>query len=238
MTPWLLHDGLTPNAARGGLMVPLFAATLHGAGLPVPEGGAVAFLRAFTEVLDDAGVQVVTGTAVTSVLVDDGRAVGVVAGGRRLGAGRAVLASVTPAALLGELLPPTASSATVRADAAGYRTGRGAMQTHLALRTPLRWAEQRQQEVPLVHVTQGSSSTGIACAQALAGLLPANPTIVVGRQEVLGSDPGAGRRRSVVAATPGGPARSARGRGGPARYVRQLDAGTGRWICRKSARTY
>jgi phytoene dehydrogenase-like protein len=37
----------------------------------------------------------------------------------------------------------------------------------------------------LVHVSNGSGSTGIACAQAEAGLLPSSPTVVVGQQCLL-----------------------------------------------------
>ena len=36
--PWLLHAGLSPDHAGGGLMTPLFAGILHGFGLPVVAG--------------------------------------------------------------------------------------------------------------------------------------------------------------------------------------------------------
>jgi phytoene dehydrogenase-like protein len=39
--------------------------------------------------------------------------------------------------------------------------------------------------VPLVHLSDGSASTAIACAEAEAGLLPRRPTVVVGQQHVL-----------------------------------------------------
>jgi phytoene dehydrogenase-like protein len=50
--PWLLHAGLSPDNAAGGLMTPLFAATLHGAGLPVVAGGAGRFIAAFHSLSD------------------------------------------------------------------------------------------------------------------------------------------------------------------------------------------
>lgn len=59
------------------------------------------------------------------------------------------------------------------------------MQVHLALDKPLRWSESSLDPVPLVHVSDGAGSTGIACAQAEAGLLPAKPTIVVSQQTLL-----------------------------------------------------
>ncbi|MPV89114.1 phytoene desaturase family protein [Georgenia ruanii] len=192
--PWLLHAGLSPDSASGGFMLPVFAASTHLAGLPVVEGGAGNFVAAFEGLLAELGVRVVTGTSVEQILVRGGRAVGVSAGGRRIPARRAVLASVSPQALYGQLLGPAASPRH-RAAAASYRPGRAAMHVHVTLDRPLAWTDERLADVPLVHVSDGSASTGIACAEAEAGLLPRRPTVVVGRQHLLDHSrvpPGAG----------------------------------------------
>lgn len=183
--PWLLHAGLSPDSASGGFMIPVLAATLHGFGLPVVRGGAGRFVEAFRSLLVSRGVQIRTGAAVERIVVEQGRAVGVVVEGRTLRAGRAVLASVTPNALYGNLLPPGSVSDAVSRAARQFRYGRGEMQIHVALSAPLQWRDERLTEVPLVHVSDGSASTGIACAEAEAGLLPARPTVVVGQQYVL-----------------------------------------------------
>lgn len=183
--PWLLHAGLSPDSASGGLMVPLFAATLHGAGLPVVRGGAGNLVRAFGGLLAERGVDVRTGVEAERIVVVGGRAVAVEAGGRRIPAARAVLASVSPAALYSRLLPDAATRAPLRAEAARYRPGRAAMQVHVALDRPLDWTDGVLAQVPLVHLSDGSASTGIACAEAEAGLLPRRPTVVVGQQYVL-----------------------------------------------------
>jgi phytoene dehydrogenase-like protein len=96
---------------------------------------------------------------------------------------RTVLANVSPQALYSRLLrrPP----AGLAEAAARYQNGRGAMQIHLALSKPVQWLDPRLDSVPLIHLSNGSDSTGIACAQAEAGLLPAEPTVVVGQQCVL-----------------------------------------------------
>ncbi|MEJ8279921.1 phytoene desaturase family protein [Pseudonocardia spirodelae] len=183
--PWLLHAGLAPDSASGGLMVPVLAATMHGAGLPVATGGAGNFLTAWERLLDELGVAVHTGRRVERVTVASGRATGVAGDGFALHARRAVLASVTPPALYGSLLPPGAVPAPVADAAARYRPGRAAMQIHVTLSGPVPWADARLGAVPLVHVADGSSSTAIACAEAEAGLLPRRPTVVVGQQHVL-----------------------------------------------------
>ncbi|NGO46394.1 phytoene desaturase family protein [Streptomyces ureilyticus] len=188
--PWLLHAGLSPDHASGGLMVPILAATIHGFGLPVVEGGAGRFVDAFRALLTESQVDIRTGCSVERVVLNaDGRAIGVVCGGETLRARRAVLASVTPSALYTELLPSAARvSPTVRAQAAQFRHGRSAMQIHVALSSPLAWNDERLATVPLLHLSDGSASTAIACAEADAGLLPRRPTVVVGQQHVL--DPG------------------------------------------------
>jgi len=192
--PWLLHAGLSPDHASGGVMLPVFAASLHAFGTPVPVGGAAGLLTAFRGLFDELGVQVHTGTPAESVVVDAGRAIGVVSGSRRIEARRAVLASVTPTALYGSLLPRAVSPPGLRKQAAAYRYGRAAMQIHVALASPPRWHDSRLGSAPIVHLSDGSASTAIACAEAEAGLLPRRPTVVVGQQFTLdpsGVPPGA-----------------------------------------------
>jgi phytoene dehydrogenase-like protein len=183
--PWLLHAGLAPDSASGGLMLPIFAATLHAAGMPVVVGGAGNFVTAWERLLAERGVTVHTGRRVDRVLLQDGAAAGVAGQGFSLAAERAVLASVTPGALYGSLLPASAVPAAVADEAARFRPGRAAMQLHVALSGPMPWRDPALAAVPLVHLSDGSSSTAIACAEAEAGLLPRRPTVVVGQQHLL-----------------------------------------------------
>lgn len=182
-SPWLLHAGLAPDHASGGLMLPVMAFTMHAIGLPVVEGGASNFVAAFERLLAERGVDLVLGAPADVIETSAGRATAVRVGERRLAAERAVLASTATPRLYGDLLPhpgPHGSAAIRR-----HRPGRAAMQVHLALDGPVPWTDGRLRAIPLVHVSNGSDSTGIACAQAEAGLLPAEPTVVVGQQSVL-----------------------------------------------------
>jgi len=183
--PWLLHAGLSPDHASGGFLLPVFAAHLHAAGAPVVAGGSGRLVDAFRELLESLGVEIVTGVTVDGIVLQDGRAVGVTAGGETLLGESAVLASVTPTALYGRLLPPGAVDRQIAVEAGRFRYGRAAMQVHVALDRPLSWAREELAGTPLVHLSDGSGSTGIACAEADAGLLPAAPTVVVGQQHVL-----------------------------------------------------
>jgi phytoene dehydrogenase-like protein len=183
--PWLLHAGLGPDSATGGMMFAIMALSMHGFGLPVVKGGAGNFVQAFRRVLEANGVEIATGTSVERIIVEGGRATGVETSSGRIRARRAVLAGTTPGALFRDLLPAVAVPTRTRSEAARYRYGRAAMQLHLALDAPLTFTDDRLNEAPLVHVSDGSGSTGIACAQAEAGLLPSAPTVVIGRQHLL-----------------------------------------------------
>lgn len=186
--PWLLHNGLTPDSALGGFLTPVFAASTHAGGLPVVEGGAARFLDAWEALLAELGVTVVTGAEVERILVGGSRprATGVqVCGGARYRADEAVLASVSPGALYQRLLPADVVTPARARGAEQYRAGRAAMQIHVSLDAPMTWSDPALDEVPLVHVSDGSTTGAIACAEAQAGLLPRTPTVVVGRQHVL-----------------------------------------------------
>jgi phytoene dehydrogenase-like protein len=180
--PWLLHAGLGPDQATGGVMLPVMALSMHGHGLPVVKGGASNFVAAFESLLRDKGVRILLDTEVDEVLVESNRVVGLTTSRGQIRTST-VLANVSPQALYSRLVRQ-APDGPAKA-AARYQNGRGAMQIHLALDKPVEWQDARLNTVPLVHLSNGADSTGIACAQAEAGLLPAEPTVVVGQQCVL-----------------------------------------------------
>lgn len=183
-TPWLLHSGLGPDHATGGLMVPVFAGAMHQFGLPIVTGGVGNFLSAFEQLLRDSGVEIRVGEEVEEIILSGNQVTGVRTSSGTISADT-VLAGVSPSALYDRLLGASQSVAQQRQGAASYRAGRAAMQLHLALDRPVRWNDSALNDVPLVHLSNGASSTGIACAQAEAGLLPNEPTVVVGQQSVL-----------------------------------------------------
>jgi phytoene dehydrogenase-like protein len=186
LAPWSLHTGLTPDDAGGGFMLPMIAATLHMVGTPVVKGGAANFVRACEGLIAEHGGRVRTGAEVERILVRNGRAVGVVAGGEEIGARRAVIANVTPNQLYGRLLDSGSAPDDAIAQGRAYRFSRRAgTMIHLALSEPPRWAAAELREVPLVHLCDGIEAIGLASAQARAGLLPAAPTIGCGQQWVL-----------------------------------------------------
>ncbi len=185
-SPWALHTGLPPDSAGSGFQALAIAGSLHAVGLPVVQGGAGNFVAAFERMIERHGGCVSTGADVERVLVSGGRAAGVVAAGREIRARRAVVANTTPTQLYGRLLAAgDAPGAAVR-EAQRFRySPRAGMQIHVALREPLRWKDERLNQVPIVHLSDGVGEVSLACAQAAAGLLPARPTVVVGQPTTL-----------------------------------------------------
>lgn len=187
LAPWALHTGMSPDEAGSGFQLLAIAGALHQLGLPVVKGGSYGFVEAFISLIEGHGGRVRTGAEVEEILVAGGRAAGVVVGGERIVARRAVIANTTPTQLYGRLLPPGAAPARAVSQASRYRYGgRSGAQMHFALTEPPRWSQdERLALAPIVHLSDGLDAVSLACAQAQAGLLPARPTIVCGQQAVL-----------------------------------------------------
>lgn len=195
--PWALHTGLSPDSAGSGFQVLAIAGSLHAVGLPVVRGGAQNFVRAFERLISEHGGRVRTGIEVERITTRGQTAVGVVAGGEEIEARQAVIANVTPTQLYGQLLQPGAAPEQAVREALRFRySPRGGTQIHIALSEHLRWRDSRLDGVPIVHLSGGPGRVALACAQASAGLLPAEPTIVVGQPTVV--DPGRAPNRQAV----------------------------------------
>jgi phytoene dehydrogenase-like protein len=187
LAPWVLHTGLGPDAAASGFMTRVIAVAIELGGMPVPRGGGVVLVEALAGIVGDAGGACETGKDVERILVRDGRAAGVVlAGGEVVEAGEAVVANVTPTQLHDRLLAGAPAEQEATAPARRFRYGRGAMQIHLALSEPPRWAgDERLGRTAIVHVTPGLDGVSRAVNEAERGLLPAEATIVCGQPAVV-----------------------------------------------------
>jgi phytoene dehydrogenase-like protein len=117
---------------------------------------------------------------VQSIAIESGAAKGVVlASGERIEATRAVIANLHPRVLFGKLVP-AASAATQRL--ARFRPGPATMMIHLALNDLPAWsagAELRQ--FAYVHLAPSLAAMAKTYTDALDGLLPAEPALVVGQ---------------------------------------------------------
>lgn len=180
---WGLHIDFGPDVAGGAMFAFLEAFGDQRNGMAVVEGGASRMVDALVAMLLARGGRVRTNAAAERVEVRDGRARTVVlAGGERLDARRAVIASVTPAALSGLLDGPPPA---VRREAERFRHGPATMMVHLTLDGPVPWRAAELADAAYVHIGPYVDDLARTYTAAITGSLPAAPLLVVGQTSVV-----------------------------------------------------
>ena len=96
-------------------------------------GGMGAITQAMARSCAARGVEIRTGAAVSAILLEKGRAAGVVTGGGERIAARAVVSNLHPKLTFEQLLDPAALPSDFRARIASYRSGSGSFRMNLAL---------------------------------------------------------------------------------------------------------
>ena len=175
--PWPLHLGAGPTDPCSALWTILALAAMGG-GAPAPIGGSGRLADALVGLVDERGGDIFCGVDVDEILVDDGRAAGVVTrDGVSVNAREAVIASVTPDQLYGRLLRHVPVPPGVRAQAAAYRYRRGCFQINLALSARPHFHDSRLDAGGALNLGRGLDELITSVQQAEAGLLPAHPSI-------------------------------------------------------------
>lgn len=184
MACWGMHLDFGPDVS-GGAMFPLVETFADmDAGMSVAAGGMGRLPEALTQLLREAGGEVLVGAPVTQVTTDArGRADGVLLeDGRRVGARRAVIATTTPTALYRDLLSTAKVPDDVRRKAEQFAYGPGSLMVHLATDGPIPWtAHPDLQDFAYVHVGPYVDDLARTYQQAMAGLIPDRPMLVVGQ---------------------------------------------------------
>jgi phytoene dehydrogenase-like protein len=175
--PWTMHLGRTPDGANSGPWVPLTLMALMAGGMALPEGGSGKLADALAKLITDKGGDIRTHSRVEKIVVKNGKAVAVKTAQHEFLANRAVIASVNPDQLYLHLLADADVPAPLRQEAQNYRYGRGCIQVQLAVSEPPRFRDSRFDKVGQFHITGGLDACSLAIAQAMSGLLPAEPTI-------------------------------------------------------------
>lgn len=185
MGAWGLHLDFGPDVAGGALFPYLESMANQSFGMALGQGGADTIVRAMVRVIEQAGGEVRLNSPVASVIVEHGRAQGVVlADATRIVASRAVIANVHPRALYGPLLGAAAPQPAPAP--AKLRPGPGTMMIHLALDALPNWrAGPELQRFAYVHIAPSLDQMARTYREAMAGLLPAEPVLVVGQPTAL-----------------------------------------------------
>ncbi|MCB1444931.1 MAG: NAD(P)/FAD-dependent oxidoreductase [Rhizobiaceae bacterium] len=190
MAAWGLHLDFAPDIAGGALFPYLESMANQAFGMVIGQGGADTIIRSMTALLKSKGGELILGNAADRIETSGGAATGVrLADGRVLKANRAVIANAHPQLVFGKLLAPDPARAAFDARIAKFRAGPGTMMIHLALDGLPDWrAGGELRKFAYVHVAPDLEMMSRVYAEAVGGLLPGEPALVVGQPTAL--DPG------------------------------------------------
>jgi phytoene dehydrogenase-like protein len=179
MAVWGMHLDYPPHV-RGGALYPFLSCMLAQAnGLAFGKGGARNIIDAMAGVLREKGGELRCSSPVNEVVVEDGAATAVVVNGERVTARRAVIANLTPTVLF-----RLTKEHRLLKKAPRYRYGPGTMMLHLALSDFPDWRNPRTREFAYVHIAPSLEAMSKTYRQAMSGVLPDEPVLVVAQQTV------------------------------------------------------
>jgi phytoene dehydrogenase-like protein len=180
---WGMHLDFAPDISGGALFPYLEAMANQSFGMVIGKGGADTMIRAMLGLLKELGGEVHLGAEVARIDVANGRAAGIaLVDGRSFAASKAVVANVGPPLLFGRLLANGSGAPEVDRRMRAFRYGPGTMMVHLAMTALPDWsAGEALKRFAYVHLAPDYAAMGKAYAEALAGLLPAEPALVVGQ---------------------------------------------------------
>ena len=183
MAAWGMHLDFSLDVAGGALFPYLESMANQAFGMVIGAGGADTMIKALVARLEALGGKVHLNADVEEIVRTNGRAIGIrLADGERVTAKRAVIAGVTPTALVGRLLPGGSGDERYDAAAGKFRYGPGTMMLHLAMSGLPDWtAGEELKRFAYVHLAPDLEMMSRAYSDAMAGLLPAEPVLVVGQ---------------------------------------------------------
>jgi phytoene dehydrogenase-like protein len=179
---WGMHLDYPPDVS-GGALFPFLETFADGAnGMVLGKGGASTIIDAQVALLQSLGSEVRLSSPVERVIVSRKRAKGVIlSSGEEIRAERAVIANLTPKVLFGDLVPSDSVSESFRHRVASYKHAPGTLMVHLAMDDLPQWSAPEAREYAYVHIAPYMEDMSLTYQQAVAGLLPTNPTLVVGQ---------------------------------------------------------
>ncbi|MBU2868406.1 phytoene desaturase family protein [Pacificibacter marinus] len=178
LSTWGMHLDFAPDIAGGAIFPYLEAMGGQAMGMVIGKGGADSATRALVSMIESHGGQIECNTEVTRICHTNGKVTGVEANGKIIDTS-IILAGLAPKHL-SRLAGPTADT---RFDKGmeKFRHAPGTMMLHLALDAPVPWLAEPLKKFAYVHIGRSIDTASQTYAQAVAGLLPETPLLVVGQ---------------------------------------------------------
>ncbi|WP_460274475.1 phytoene desaturase family protein [Celeribacter sp. ULVN23_4] len=179
LSTWGLHIDFAPDIAGGAIFPYLEGMAGQAMGMVIGKGGADVVTRALVSLIEAHGGRIECDTEVTEILHSEGRVTGVVANGNKIEAST-IMASLAPKHLL-RLIGGTSGHPRYDRGLEKFRHAPGTMMVHLALDAPVPWLNDALEGFAYVHIGRSMDAAAATYAQAVAGLLPESPLLVVGQ---------------------------------------------------------
>src|SRR5919204_990365 len=178
-----MHADLEPEMPGTGIYALLLCMLGQRFGMPVVQGGTGMITAALVTRLREVGATIATGRPVERIVVEGGRAVAIEAGGDTVTAGRAVVCALDVGPLV-RLTGPDNFPPRALAEIRGYRPGLGTFKVDWALDGQVPWGAEECRRAGVVQVGDSGTAMSRAAWEAGHGLLPAEPTLILGQQSL------------------------------------------------------
>ena len=183
LATWGLHLDFAPDISGGAIFPYLESFAGQAMGMVIGKGGADTVTRALVNVIESRGGSVRCNAEVQRIEVRSGHVTGVVlSSGESLTAER-VVANVAPKILM-RLLSGASGDRRFDQGMSDFRHAPGTMMIHLALSDLPAWKAQALRKFAYVHIAPSIDDLSRTYQQAMAGLLPDAPVLVVGQPTV------------------------------------------------------
>lgn len=177
-----LHADFTPESAGGAVFGWLLVGLGQQYGFPVPVGGAGQLTAALVARAVGRGVRIECGAQVDSVVIREGRAVGVVTtDGRTVSARRAVLADCDAGHLLLSMVGESHLPANVVSRLRRVQRASGTFKVDWSVDGRVPWIDPSVADAGTVHIADSLDELTMSAAQLTMGQVPADPFLLIGQ---------------------------------------------------------
>lgn len=177
-----LHADIPMDAPGSGLIGWLLSMLGQDVGFPVPRGGAGELSRSLERRLQARGGVVRVGTRCSRVVVERGRATGVVTeAGERIDVTRAVLADVVAPSLYGGLVDWAHLPARLRRRMRRFEWDPATFKVDWALDRPVPWRDAPAEPPGTVHIAASLEELAQTQVEITNGTLPDRPFLLLGQ---------------------------------------------------------
>ncbi|WP_122263746.1 phytoene desaturase family protein [Ornithinimicrobium cerasi] len=183
-----MHSDVPPDSAGSGMLGWLLTMLGQDVGFPVPQGGAGELANALRRRAESKGALIRTGTVVSAVIVDNGRASGVrCADGTVIRSRRGVLADVPAPSLYRDLLAGHILPSRLHRDLDRFQWDNPTIKVNWALDRPVPWRHEGTRGAGTVHLGVDSDGFVDFAADLSVGRTPQRPFVLFGQMTT--SDP-------------------------------------------------